>query len=164
MGETRAGAYEPLTPAERQFLIDSGVSPDAFDPARKEAARASLRRRAEETRRRASPELTADQVSRLLGCPRSRVLEWALSHDLYSIPGDDGPRFPEWQFPGGQRLPGMRAVLAELATTMHPYSVEGLLAVVPHEQLYDKTAVEWLAGGGSPEPVVSLAVSSAYGM
>lgn len=58
----------------------------------------------------------------------------------------------------------MRAVLIEFATTMHPYSVEGLLGAVPREELDGKTAVEWLAGEGSPEPVVSLAVSSAYGM
>lgn len=80
-----------MTPAERQFLLEAGGPPDAFDPARKEAARPSLRRLAEETRRRASVELTAEQVAGLLGCPTSLVLEWAESLDLYWYATDEGP-------------------------------------------------------------------------
>jgi excisionase family DNA binding protein len=157
------GADEPLTPAERQFLIDSGVPANSFDPDVKEEARARLRARAEETRRDASPELTAEQVASLLGCTPSTVLELARSKDLYSYDLGDGLRFPEWQFPDGQRLTRLGTVLRELSSGMHPHSVEGLLAVVPHEELDDMTAIAWLArGGGALEPVVSLAISSSH--
>jgi hypothetical protein len=164
MGPDRVGSDEPLTPAERQFLLDAGEPADSFDPGRQEAARASLRRRAEETRRKAAPEFTADQVAGLLGCTEAQVLSWANDQELYSFVTDEGLRFPEWQFPDGKRLPGLRLVLRELGRDTHPYSVEGLLAVVPHEELDDMTAVAWLAGGGSIESVVSLAVSSSYDM
>lgn len=153
-----------LTPAERQFLLDSGAPTDSFDPERQAQARASLRRRAEETRRLASAELTADQVASLLGCGRAQVLDWALDKHLYSYLDGDALRFPEWQFPDGQRLHGLRAVLRELSPEMHPCSVEGLLAHVRHEELDAMTAVEWLAGSRSVEAVVSLAVSSTYDM
>lgn len=155
---------EPLTPAERQFLLDSGVPADAFDPARQAEARESLRWRAEKTRRKASPELTAEQVVGLLGCGTSQVLDWVLDKHLYAYLNNDELRFPEWQFPDGQRLDGLQPVLTKLEASMHPYSVEGLLAEVRHEELDDMTAVEWLVAGGPTEPVVSLAAASQYDM
>ncbi|SEB99425.1 hypothetical protein SAMN04489844_1469 [Nocardioides exalbidus] len=137
---------------------------DSFDPDVKEAARARLRARAEETRRKASPELTARQVAGLLGCPVSRVIDWAGSEALYAFASEEGLRFPEWQFPDGQRVPYLDLVLPSFgAATRHPYTVEGFLADVPHEELDDLTAVQWLIRGGHPEPVVQLAMSVARG-
>lgn len=153
-----------MTPAEREFLIASGSPADSFDPDRIAAARESMRRRAEKTRREASPELTTLQVSQLLGSSETQVLEWGRNHDLYSIQTDHGLRFPEWQFPDGQRLVAMRLVLQELGTGMHPHSVEGLLAKVPHEELDDMTVVEWLSNGRPVDEVVTFARSASYGM
>lgn len=164
MDREPVGAEGPLSEAERQFLIDSGTPANSFDPERQAAARASLRRRADETRREASPELTTEQVAGLLGITAPQVLGLANRHELYAFATDDGLRFPEWQFPDGQRLPGLAQVLRELDVGMQPYSVEGLLADVPHEELDDKTVVEWLAAGGSLEPAISLAASSRYEM
>lgn len=155
---------EPLTSAERQFLIDSGAPADAFDPARQEAARNRLRARAEETRRKASLELDAEQVAGLLGCSTLEVLEWTADRDLYSFVTEQGLRFPEWQFPDGQRLGGMRLVLQELGSQIHPYSVEGFFADARHEELDGMTGVEWLASGGSLQRLVSLAHSHAFDM
>ncbi len=90
------------------------------------------------------------------------MLEWAEQQVLYAVGPGHNVRFPEWQFPDGQRLPKLQLVLRELSPGMHPYSVEGLLAEAPHEELDDMTAVEWLAGGGSVDPIVSIAVSTAY--
>ena len=164
------GADDPLTPAEKQFLIDSGMPADSFDPEVKAAARERLRARAEETRRNASPELTADQVASLLGCTASQVLDWVEGQYLYAYKsdgetdGDHGLRFPEWQFPDGQRIPHLNLALSAFgARTRHPYTVEGFLAKVPHEELDDRTAVQWLLAGGDPEPVMQLGMSMARG-
>ncbi|MCF6378160.1 hypothetical protein L2K70_11155 [Nocardioides KLBMP 9356] len=164
MDTERGDEHQPLTPAERQFLLDSGAPPDSFDPAAQARARASLRRRADETRRKASPELTLAQAAGLLGATEAQVTQWAAELDLYSRHTENGLSFPEWQFPHGQRLPGLRPVLRELGPRMHPHSVEGLLAEVPHEELDNLTAVEWLARGSPTEPVVCLAESSHYDM
>lgn len=162
MEQHSAGSDDPLTAAERQFLIESGVPPDSFDIVRHEAARASLRRRAEETRRNAAAALTIDQVAGLLSCTESQVLRWARDKDVYSYATAEGPRFPEWQFPANQRLLGLRPVLQGLGPEMHPYSVEGLLAVVPHEELDDMTVVAWLRRGGAVEPAVALVLDASY--
>jgi excisionase family DNA binding protein len=164
MDSERLGSDEPLTPAERQFLIDSGLPADSFEPDVKEEARARLRARAEQARRDASPELTVGEVASLLGCDESTVLSWERDSDLYAYDQGRGLRFPEWQFPDSQRLPTLGRVLRELGTQMHPYNVEALLSRVPHEELDDLTAVEWLATGGAVDPVVALAISSNYDM
>lgn len=159
----RAGGDGPLTPAERQFLFDSGLPSDAFDPVVKQAARERLRARAEETMRRASPALSAVQVAGLLNCAIEQVIGWSRSSDLYSYGKDGELRFPEWQFPDGQRIAELRVVLEELGRDMHPFSVEGLLAKVRHEELDEMTAVEWLVAGHPVEAVASLAKSHAHG-
>lgn len=162
------GAHEPLTPAEKQFLIDSGVPANSWDPEVKEAARQRLRARAEETRRKASAELTVEQVASLLDCNISQVLAWVEGQDLYAYtPGAgkcDELRFPEWQFPDGQRVPRLALVLSSFgASTRHPHTVEAFLAKVPREELDDQTAVQWLIAGGDPEPVMRLGESMARG-
>lgn len=162
MGLTGSGAAdEPLTVAERQFLIESGLQADSFDPVRVEEARASLRRRAEKTRQEAAPELTADQVASLLGCDVPQVLAWTESRDLFAYETEDGLRIPEWQFPHGQRLPGLRLALSPLTTNgWHPYSVEGFMSDVRHEELDDLTVVQWLAAGHDPDAALILATSA----
>lgn len=59
-----------------------------------------------------------------------------------------------------RRLAGLRLVLAQLSDAMHPYSVEGWMTL-PHEELHDRSPVEWLAMGCPVEPVVWLAESEA---
>lgn len=164
MEPERLGADDPLTASERQFLIDSGLPANSFDLEVMAAARASLRRRADETRREASPELTVLQVACLLGCTAPQVVDAIASQEIYAFETEGELRVPEWQFPDGQQLAGLGPALRELGSAIHPYSVEGLLAEVPHEELDDMTAVAWLAEGRPPEPVVALVAAQSHGM
>ena len=103
------GGYEVMTAAERQFLIDSGAPADSFDPARQSEARARLAQVAARTRAQAAPELDVAQVATLLDCSPSTVRRWARSGDLYALRRGRELRFPNWQFPDGQRLPDRKS-------------------------------------------------------
>jgi excisionase family DNA binding protein len=155
------GGYEVMTAAERQFLIDSGAPADSFDPASQSEARARLAEVAARTQAQAAPELDVAQVASLLGCSTSTVRRLAHSGDLYALRRGRELRFPDWQFTDGQRLPGLRAVLAALPSSMHPLSVEGLMTS-PQEELDDRSPVEWLAAGCSVAPVEAIADSHAW--
>jgi excisionase family DNA binding protein len=140
------GGFAVMTAGERQFLIDSGVPADSFNPDRQAVARASLAARAALTQAQAAPELDVAQVASLLGCSSSTVRRWARTGDLYAIRRSGRLQFPEWQFSDGKRLSGLRLVLAALPDLMHPLSVEGLMTS-PQEELDGRSPVDWPAAG-----------------
>lgn len=157
--EGRGGGYHVMTAVERQFLLDAGEPPDSFDREVQEAALARLRARAQLTAQQAAPELSVAEVADRPRCSQSTVRRCARQGDLYAVRRERALRFPEWQFQSAQRLPGLRAVLARLSDSMHPYSVEGWMTL-PQEELDGSSPVEWLRGRPA-ERVLRLAESEA---
>lgn len=153
---------ETMTAAEREFLLASGAPADAFEPGRQVVARARLTAVAERTAQRAALLISTREVAHLLRRSASTVRRMAGAGDLYAISARAGElRYPTWQFVDGRPLPGLRAVLRELPSSMHPYSVEGWMTS-PFEELDDRSPVDWLASDGEPGVVAELAESENY--
>lgn len=159
---TAFAPYDTMTAGERQFLIDSGVPADSFDPEQQAVARAKLVSRAIATDAKSAPLLSTAQVAELLGRAPSNVRRSAGTHDLYAVHRGTGRElgFPSWQFVNDLPLRGLREVLAALPDSMHPLSVEGFMTT-PQEELEDRSPVEWLSTGGDVAIVVQLADSTA---
>jgi hypothetical protein len=156
--EVVAQAYAPqeaMTAGERQFLLESGAPQDSFDPERQAAARAGLT-----ARLRPVTGLSSTEAAALLGREASNVRRSVGTGDLYAIRRGTGRErvLPDWQFAGGQPLPGLRRVLAALPDDMHPLAVEAFM-LTPHEELEAAAPATWLATGGSVAKVVWLADS-----
>jgi len=103
------------------------------------------------------------QVAARLGIDTSRVRHRLARRQLVGIRRADGWRLPTWQFGiDGVPLPGLEQVLRAVGDDVHPVVLARFFATaVPELRLAGKRVSprEWLAGGGSPKPVVELAGS-----
>lgn len=109
----------------------------------------------------AASSLSTQQVADRLGVDASRIRHRAAEGSLYALRLQRQNLYPTWQFvAGGQTLPGLRDVLAALPGDLHPLEVEGFMTTPqPEFEVHGRelSAVEWLASGGDPEPVIALA-------
>lgn len=149
---------DTLTDSERDFLIHGGgVSPDAFDPSRLAEARQRIALATAKADADAARGYTTREVAQMLGTAAANVRRGVIRGDLF-VAGHGRNRehaFPAWQFHDGRALPHLREVVAALPDDMHPLDVQTFMTT-PCEALGDRTAVNWLAGGGSPGPVLRL--------
>lgn len=105
----------------------------------------------------ASRSMTIDQAADVLGIHRSRVSHRLRDGHLYAYRLGSQRRLPRWQLTaGGEPLPGLEAVLATLATDLHPAAVEGFFTT-PDPDLDGATPAQWLSSGGDPQRIVDEA-------
>lgn len=150
---------DTLTDSERDFLIHhGGVAPDAFDASRLAEARQRIALAAAKADAEAAHGYTTREVAQVLGTAAANVRRGVARGELF-VGGRRRNRehvFPAWQFNDGRALPHLREVVAALPDDMHPLDVQTFMTT-PREALRDRTPVNWLAGGGSPEPVLKAA-------
>lgn len=155
----RAGGTDTLTAEEESFLADrGGVSAASKHKLERLDARSAARAVLE-----AAESLSRAQVAQLLGIDESRVSHRLREGSLYSYPGASGRRrYPSWQFAHGQALPHLGDVLTQVPAGTHPVTLRGFMTT-PDDALRMDGApvspVEWLAAGGSAEPVAALAAT-----
>jgi hypothetical protein len=106
-------------------------------------------------------ELSVAQVADRIGIDTSRVRHRLASGHLLGRRRGGSWRLPAWQFgDDGRPIPGLPEVLAALPGGLPLIVVWGFLtAPVPELAVSDRprTPMEWLAGGGTAEPVIDLA-------
>lgn len=156
----------PFTAGEREFLL-THAGLDEVDLS--ERARALTR--LEIARDRFALDaatlegaLSTSKVAALLGRTEASVRRSRRSGDLYaSDPGDPaGLRFPRWQFTApGSVVPGLRRILPAFRRDTHPLAIARFMTQA-HEDLDGMSPVEWLAGVGPIEPVVTLVKDLGY--
>lgn len=104
---------------------------------------------------------TVAEVARRLSIDTSRVRHRLARRQLLGVRRTDGWRLPTWQFgPDHTPLPGLERVLRALPADVHPVVVTRFFLMTAPELRVGRTAVSpraWLAGGGDPAPVVTLA-------
>jgi hypothetical protein len=102
---------------------------------------------------------TAKEASELLGVSQSRVRQRLGARGLYGVKVAGDWRLPAWQFVGGDVVPGLDRVLGRLSPDLHPLTVQGFM-LTPQPELAtaadDLSPLDWLIGGGDPEPVAAL--------
>jgi hypothetical protein len=107
------------------------------------------------------PLYTSKEVRELMGRgTRQSVSELVKRRRLLALPQDDGRlAFPAFQFRrGGQRLPGLEAILDVFdGAVQTPYTIASWF-VTPEPLLNDKTPAEWLRRGRKE----ALAVEAAW--
>lgn len=152
----RTTGTHTLTSDEEGFLVRHGGVPAASKRKlerldARSAARAVLE---------AAESLSRGQVAELLGIDESRVSHRLRQGSLYSYPGASGrPRYPSWQFPRGKALPHLAEVLSRVPAGTHPVTVRSFMTTPDDELRLDGASVspvDWLAAGGSAEPVAEL--------
>ncbi len=111
----------------------------------------------------AAESLSRTQVAQLLGVDESRVSHRVREGSLYSYPGaSERRRYPSWQFAHARPLPHLADVLAHVPTGTHPVTLRSFMTTPDDALLLDgapASPIEWLAAGGSPEPVAALATT-----
>lgn len=95
------------------------------------------------------------EVAQLMGVNASTVTRAAAAGRLYAVVIDGQRRFPSWQFHDGKQLPGLAEVGRAIPEGLSPNTVAAVMTT-PDEWLNDTSPVQWLAGGGRPDRVVSL--------
>jgi hypothetical protein len=148
-----------LTSEEERFLAEHGGVPTA---SKRKLDRLDARSAATAVLE-AAESLSRAQVARLLTVDESRVSHRLRDGSLYSYPGASGRRrYPSWQFPHGRSLPHLAEVLSRVPAGTHPVTLRRFMTTPDDALLLDGAAVspvEWLAAGGSPEPVTALAAT-----
>ena len=104
--------------------------------------------------------LDTQAVTQLLGLHRTRVQHLLQAGELYAYRDGRRNRYPLWQFTADDRvLPGLRQVLSAVGPA-HRSVLAGFMTT-PQPELDSgngpKTAAEWLAADGDPQPVIDLA-------
>lgn len=116
--------------------------------------------------------LTTSAAAELLDRDPSNIRRGVQDQRYYAVRVADRLRLPRWQFVeeeyidyeiGYDAVPDTRWIplphLAELVPTiptdLHPQVVEGFMSTAQAD-LDDQSPLEWLAGGGGPEPVIAL--------
>ncbi|MDP5228644.1 MULTISPECIES: hypothetical protein [Arthrobacter] len=159
LAEELADVTTSLSQGEVDFLVgEAGLPAEMFERTRIAAAAVSVRRVAEDADHRGLTGLSTSQVSVMLGRAPSNVRRSAGTNDLYTIHARHNRElvFPEWQFPNGRPLPGLRLVLDSFRVVLHPLDLETFMTS-PSEELDGRSPVDWLAAGGAPELVAELA-------
>jgi len=164
--EVTSIAVEPLTAGEHDFLMkNTDLEEPDLDPGGRVAT--NLRVLAGQARSRAQlneNSLSTAEVASLTGRDPANVRRSRLEGALYSpgagIPGQS-LRFPRWQFVEGAPVPGLRNVIPAFPAHFHPLSIERFMTT-ENEDLEGMTPVAWLAMGGTPDTVATLADELGY--
>lgn len=164
--EVAGGSSEPLTSAERDFLLShAGLSEAELSAQGRASTQVELARdRVVLDASVLDGALTTKEVAELLGRAEANVRRSRLSGDLYAVnPGDPaGLRFPRWQFlPSGRVVPGLRRIIPAFPAPTHPLVIARFMTA-PLEDLDDMSPVEWLGGGGAVDPVLAVVEDLGY--
>ncbi|HJX78121.1 hypothetical protein [Glutamicibacter sp.] len=164
--EVTSIAAEPLTSGEHDFLMEntdleeSELSPEG-------RVTTNMRVLVGQARSRVvlkENSLSTAEVAALLGRDPANIRRSRLEGALYS-PGSGVPgqslRFPRWQFVDGAQVPGLRKVIPAFPAHFHPLSIERFM-LTANKNLEDMPPVAWLALGGNPEAVATLADELGY--
>ncbi|MEJ5946864.1 helix-turn-helix domain-containing protein [Pseudokineococcus basanitobsidens] len=136
----------------------SGVAPAAASELARGRARA-----VHDAAAMLSKSLSVRELADRLEVAPSTVRHWIRDSTVYALPGAAGRgvrRVPRWQLEDGHLLPGLGQVLRALPADMHPVQLERFFTTTQPELAVDGDAMsprEWLARGGAPEPVATLA-------
>lgn len=154
-----AVGMQTLTSEEERFLAEHGGVPAA---SRRKLQRLDARSAARAVLE-AAESLSRAQVAQMLGVDESRVSHRLRDGSLYSYAGASGRRrYPSWQFARGTVLPHLADVLADLPAGTHPVTLRNFMTAPDDALLLDGvpvSPVEWLAAGGSHEPIAVLAAT-----
>lgn len=143
-------------PVAQRSIWESGVRADAVDPAAA-AAHNSIARTLF-----VSSSWDAKHVAEYLGVSPSTVRHYSKDRKLFSFLYRNRLKFPQWQFIGGEVLPGLEEVLPTIPGTTHPQAVTGFFTSTQPELVIDGrsvTPIAWLASGENPEIVAIQAAS-----
>jgi hypothetical protein len=166
--EVLADAAEPaapLTQSERDFLTGHvGLTTNDLTSDTTNAVDVEIAtNRASAARAVRDSSYSTKEVAEELGMDPANVRRAVAEGSLYSV--KTGPNnhhwFPMWQFSEGQRLPGLKRVIAALPDNYHPVEVEEFMTG-PAEALRGRSPADWLASGGSVDEVVALADERAW--
>lgn len=147
----------------RDIMIRAGVDPELLDPDTIDDARVQIAGAivgAEQVP--GSATISTRQAAAMLQTADSNVRRSIASNRIYSA-GRLGPghQLPQWQFVGGKPLPHLAEVLVALPTDLHPIEVESFFTS-PDETLNGMSPADWLATGGSLQPVIALAEAESW--
>lgn len=147
-----------LTKADQAFWDRHSGIPDGPDHSSSARATAVAAAAVHE-----AASLGSDTVALRLNLQPSTVRRYVQDRKLYSFKANGRVLLPAWQFTETRRpLPHLAEVLDALPSGSHPQTVQGFFTT-PQPDLRRSgeavTAVEWLATGGEPDPVVALARS-----
>ncbi|WP_114907917.1 hypothetical protein [Ornithinimicrobium murale] len=158
-------------------LAASGLSADQLEETRREARDPGLGARIALHDAGIAADLlrssrTAQQVAELLDRDSSNIRRGVQAGRYYAVRVAGALRLPDWQFverttydytPGEDAvpdieivpLPNLSAVVAAIPEGLHPQVIAGFMDT-PQPELDDRSPIEWLTGGGDPEPVSDL--------
>jgi len=97
-------------------------------------------------------------VCRVLGGDAAGVQAAVARRSLIALDDEPvGPLFPVWQFPHGRLLPHLGSTMAALPLDLMGLWEAALWVTRPRRSLHGDCAAGWLARGGDPDVVRSLA-------
>ncbi|HEX7373348.1 MAG TPA: hypothetical protein VF277_00105 [Steroidobacteraceae bacterium] len=144
-----------------QVLAGSGLSEEAAERVRDEwanPARAAARRWARQTASDVdllASSATAQQLADELAVNPTTVTRWHARQAVIGFADGQGRlRLPRWQFTSEGPLPGWAKVAPRAAGL--PITMLAALMRTAQGELAGQTPIEWLSGGGDPEPVAAL--------
>lgn len=148
----------PLTGAEVDYLTEHGGGGTAetitgWDPEQERGERVRHAVRAVDQVLAGTVDIPA--AAALIGVDRTRISHRLSAGTLYAITVGSRRRIPMWQFHGGAELPHLAIIVAAIPALAHPLDV-GAAMTTAQAELAGRTAVDHLATGGNPEPVVDL--------
>jgi len=98
-------------------------------------------------------------LAEILSVDRSRVSQRVSDRSLFFLEIADERYYPTWQFDGNKTVRGLKEVLAALALTDHPVTVDHWFQTPSVDLLIDNEPVsplDWLRGGGDVQTAVNL--------
>lgn len=106
--------------------------------------------------------LTVAETAKRLGVDTSRVRQRIYARSLYAFKHRGGWLVPAFQLRRRKIVPGLDAAVSALSPALHPVAVSRWFTtpnpdLVVHDSLV--SPIDWLAAGGAPEAVATLAGS-----
>jgi hypothetical protein len=109
-----------------------------------------------------SRSFTVADTAKRLGVDTSRVRQRIYARSLYAFKHRGGWLVPGFQFRGRKLVAGLDAAVSALSPALHPVAVSRWFTTPNADLVIDGSAVspvDWLAAGGAPAIVASLAGS-----
>lgn len=107
-----------------------------------------------------SQSFTVAETAKRLGVDTSRVRQRIYAKSLYAFKHRGGWLVPAFQLRRRKLIPGLDAAVSALSPALHPVAVSRWFTTPnPDLDLDDSSVspIDWLAAGGSPEMVATLA-------
>ena len=163
--QVAAPRSEALTAGERDYLLENT---DLTEKDLSSEGLAAARLRIAEDRALAEEEavessLTTKQVAELLGKHAPAIRRYKGSGELYALPTAAGrdTLYPAWQFVDGKKTPGLSEIIPLFPQYTHPLEVQQFMTE-PHEELGERSPVQWLNAGGDTQAVADLVEELSY--